>query len=343
MKKVSFVLLAVVTLFAACSTPFKKTKDGVEYKIISEKGGKILATGNIMELDVLVKYKDSVIFSSVENGMPQFAVYDTAQFPPTYKEIFKTLHVGDSVVIKTSVDSLIKLGQADTTYMKKGGFVLQTYKVKNTYATQEEADKSRDAAMKGAEVIMKRKEAEQLAKDDKIITDYLKKNNITAVKAPLGTYVQIINPGTGNNIDTTVVVKTNYTGRTIDGKMFDSNTDPSKGHVQPFNVNMTSDQQLGGVIKGWTDGMNLLKKGSVAKFFIPSSLAYGKQGAGQDIKPDAVLIFDIEVLDLITKQQALAEMDTMRKEMEAKQKQYMDSVSKANPNAGGVPQQAPGN
>ena len=72
-------------------------------------------------------------------------------------------------------------------------------------------------------------------------------------------------------------------------------------------------------------------------------MAYGKQGAGQDIKPDAVLIFDIEVLDLITKQQALAEMDAMRKEMEAKQKQYMDSVSKANPNAGGVPQQAPGN
>ncbi len=334
MKKIFFAGLSMAIFMAACTTPFKKTKDGsTEYKIIAEKGGKLLATGNIMEMNVTVKYKDSLLFSSSETGMPQFAMYDTAQFPPTYKEIFRTLHVGDSIVIKTSVDTIMKQGMAEP-FMKKGEFVYQSYKVTNAYATQAEADKARDEAMKKAQVIMDRKEKEQLVKDDKTISDYLKKNNITATKAPMGTYVQIIEPGAGPNIDTTVVARVNYTGKTMAGKMFDSNTDPSKGHVEPYDVNMTNDPSLGGVIKGWSDALPLLKKGSKAKIYIPSSLAYGKQGAGQDIGPDEILVFDIDVLDFITVAQAKQNMEAKRKQMEAMQKAYMDSVRKANPNAG---------
>ncbi|MEP6712325.1 MAG: FKBP-type peptidyl-prolyl cis-trans isomerase [Ferruginibacter sp.] len=334
MRKVSYLLLMAVIAFSACKESFKKAKDGTEYQVITAKGGKLITTGNIMELGILVKYKDSLLFSSAETGMPQFAPYDTAQFPPLYKEIFKNLHVGDSITVKLSTDSIIKQGQS-APFMQKGQFIYQTYKITNVYATQEEADKARKAAMVNAEAIAKVKSADQLKKDDKTLTDYFAKNNIKAVKAPEGTYVEIITPGTGSNVDTSVIVKTNYTGKTLAGVEFDSNTDPAKGHVEPYNVNMTNDPSLGQpVIKGWNDGLTLLNKGAKAKFYIPSSLAYGAQAQGPDIAPNSILVFDIEVLDILNKTQAKVAIEEQNKKMQAMQKHYMDSVQKMQPNAG---------
>ena len=114
----------------------------------------------------------------------------------------------------------------------------------------------------------------------------------------------------------------------MDGKMFDSNTDPSKGHVEPFNVNMTADRTLGGsVIKGWTDGLTLLNKGAKAKFYIPSTLAYGPRES-QDIPANSILIFDIEVVDVLTKEQAKVAVKEQIEKNKLRQKAYMDSVSK---------------
>jgi len=171
-----------------------------------------------------------------------------------------------------------------------------------------------------------------LADEDKKLQEYFKKNNIKATKTELGAYVEMIQPGTGATIDTSVVVKPNYTGRTMDGKMFDSNTDSSKGHVEPFNVNMTNDMSLGNsVIKGWTDGLKTLSKGAKAKFYIPSPLAYGKQKVGEDIPASSILVFDIEVLDVLNKEQARKEMEAKREERKLKQQHFMDSIKKAMP------------
>jgi FKBP-type peptidyl-prolyl cis-trans isomerase len=333
MRKVSYLLLLAAIAFSACKEGFKKAKDGTEYQIITAKGGKLITNGNIMELNAAVYYntkgKDSLLFSSYENGMPQYAPYDTANFPPLYKEIFKTLHIGDSITVKVSTDSIIAKGQG-APFMEKGQFILQHYKITNAYETQAQADSARKIAMVNAEAIAKVKEAEQLKKDDKTLTDYFAKNNIKAVKAPEGTYVEIIQPGTGNNIDTTVVAKVNYTGKTLKGVMFDSNTDPSKGHVQPYNVNMTNDPSLGqNVIKGWKDGLTLLNKGAKAKFYIPSPLAYGPQAGGPEIGANEILVFDIDVIDVLNKDQARADMVVLQKKMEEMQKHYVDSMTKA--------------
>ncbi|MBK7885670.1 MAG: FKBP-type peptidyl-prolyl cis-trans isomerase [Chitinophagaceae bacterium] len=108
----------------------------------------------------------------------------------------------------------------------------------------------------------------------------------------------------------------NYTGKTLAGKVFDSNTDPQFQHVDPLVVNMK-----GGVIRGWTDGLTLLKKGAKARFYIPSPLAYGAQGAGADIKPNEILIFDINVIDIVSQEEAMLQADKERMQMEAMQKQ----------------------
>ena len=67
---------------------------------------------------------------------------------------------------------------------------------------------------------------------------------------------------------------------------------------------------------------------SKAKFYIPSPLAYGKNGAGADIKPNSILIFDIEVVDLLTKEKVKSDLENKRKEFMAKQKRFTDSLSK---------------
>jgi FKBP-type peptidyl-prolyl cis-trans isomerase FkpA len=249
-----------------------------------------------------------------------------------YKEIFKKVHVGDSIIIKVSTDSIMAKGPA-APWMKAKKIIVQSYTITNSYATQAEADKARTAAIPVAEAIAKKKNEELIKKDEKTLTDYFAKNNIKATKTAGGTFVEIIQPGTGPNLDTAIVAQVNYTGKLLNGTIsFDSNTDPAKGHVGPFNVNLTNDASLGQpVIQGWKDGLMALNKGAKAKFYIPSSLGYGAQGQGEEIPPNSILVFDIEVLNVLSKAQAKIDIEAKSKAFQDAQKKYIDSMKKANP------------
>lgn len=96
----------------------------------------------------------------------------------------------------------------------------------------------------------------------------------------------ILTQGTGPKPKSTDVVTVNYRGTTIDGKEFDS----SYKRGQPATFPVT------GVIPGWTEALQLINVGTKVKLFVPASLAYGPRGAGQDIGPNATLIFEIELI-----------------------------------------------
>jgi FKBP-type peptidyl-prolyl cis-trans isomerase len=83
-------------------------------------------------------------------------------------------------------------------------------------------------------------------------------------------------------------VRVHYRGTLVDGKQFDSSYD--RGEPTTFGV--------GQVIKGWTEGLQLMGVGSTYEFYIPSDLAYGERGAGRDIPPGAVLVFQVELLGI---------------------------------------------
>ncbi|RZL99349.1 MAG: FKBP-type peptidyl-prolyl cis-trans isomerase [Pedobacter sp.] len=95
--------------------------------------------------------------------------------------------------------------------------------------------------------------------------------------------------GTGAKPAATDRVKVHYTGKLIDGKVFDSSVERG----QPAEFGVTE------VIKGWTEVLQLMPVGSKWKVFIPSDIAYGDRGAGADIGPGSTLIFDIELLDIV--------------------------------------------
>ncbi len=89
--------------------------------------------------------------------------------------------------------------------------------------------------------------------------------------------------------------------------MFDSNIDPSKGHTEPLSVNLTSDESLGfGVIPGMTAALKTMQKGTKAFMFIPSGMAYGPRSQSAELPANSILIFEVEVLEVLTKAQALA-------------------------------------
>lgn len=130
--------------------------------------------------------------------------------------------------------------------------------------------------------------------DEKKIKKYLADNKVKATKAPSGIYYNITQKGLGPTAAKGKKVSMNYTGRTLDGRVFDSNTDPKFGHVSPFTFTLG----MGQVIKGWDEGVQLLQLGTKGTFYIPSEMGYGANGMGQQIPPNAVLMFDVEVVGI---------------------------------------------
>ncbi|RYG53688.1 MAG: hypothetical protein EOO01_03675, partial [Chitinophagaceae bacterium] len=298
--------------------------------ISSGKGAKV-AHGDFLEMHIARFYRtgriDSIIHDT-RGSLPATEVFDTASLPRPFYNIISQMSIGDSVIIRILSDSMFKADPAGMPpFIKKGHYLVTTIKLLNIYKNEAQADSARQVAMTKALEIQNKKDEEQVKIDEQKLQDYFKKNNISPKKSPLGMYVEIQQEGTGNVLDTSTVAEVNYTGRTLDGKVFDSNTDPSFKHPEPLYVNLTNDPSLGqGVITGWKDGLLMMKKGSRGKFYVPSNLAYGSRGAGNDIPPYSVLIFDIEVTDVLNREQAKARMEEdMKKRREAMQLQQIQS------------------
>ncbi|HTI71696.1 MAG TPA: FKBP-type peptidyl-prolyl cis-trans isomerase [Candidatus Limnocylindria bacterium] len=108
------------------------------------------------------------------------------------------------------------------------------------------------------------------------------------VTTPSGLQYKVLSAGTGEKPKDTDTVSVNYKGTLINGTEFDSSY--AKGKPAEFRVT--------GVIKGWTEGLQLMPVGSKYQFFIPSELAYGERGQGAKIGPNSALVFEVELLGI---------------------------------------------
>ena len=114
------------------------------------------------------------------------------------------------------------------------------------------------------------------------------KANESVITLPSGLQYTVKTEGNGEKPTVNSNVTTHYHGTTIDGNVFDSSV--QRGQPASFPVS--------GVIKGWTEALQLMAVGSKWKLFIPSELAYGDRGAGADIGPHAALVFEVELISI---------------------------------------------
>ncbi|SHE73755.1 FKBP-type peptidyl-prolyl cis-trans isomerase FklB [Mariniphaga anaerophila] len=121
--------------------------------------------------------------------------------------------------------------------------------------------------------------------------EFLKENRSKegVTELPSGLQYRVINEGDGELPSLTDQVKCHYHGTLIDGTVFDSSVDRGQPAVFPVN----------GVIQGWVEALQLMPVGSKWQLYVPSELGYGQQGAGGVIGPNATLVFDVELLEIV--------------------------------------------
>ncbi|MDR1880824.1 MAG: FKBP-type peptidyl-prolyl cis-trans isomerase [Tannerellaceae bacterium] len=125
------------------------------------------------------------------------------------------------------------------------------------------------------------------AEGEKFLAENKTKDGVITTES--GLQYKVITEGTGEKPKAEDKVKVHYTGTLLNGTKFDSSLD--RGEPAEFGVTA--------VIKGWTEGLQIMPVGSKYTFWIPSDLAYGERGAGGDIKPNSTLVFEVELLEIV--------------------------------------------
>jgi FKBP-type peptidyl-prolyl cis-trans isomerase len=131
-----------------------------------------------------------------------------------------------------------------------------------------------------------RQAEESRKKNDQFLAENSKKTGVVITSS--GLQYEVVVQGQGGNPSAADVVTVNYEGKLIDGTVFDSSY--TRGEPAEFSLDQ--------VIPGWSEGIQLMNVGSTYRLYIPSSLAYGEQGAGNMIPPNSALIFQVELLSI---------------------------------------------
>lgn len=265
---------------------YKQTKDGAYYNLIeSNPEGRQIALNDVVSVNM-----DYFITSPTSDSM----LVSYTQFPeqmriqllePSFKgdmfSVLATLHVGDSASIIVRGDStFIKTFGARILppFFKEGDDIRFEMRILNSQTEDE------------FRAEMQRLEEEGFAKAEETLVQYMKDNSVSASEIESGLYYSLLKMGVkGKNPQAGDMVKVHYTGRLLDGTVFDSSIE--RGEPIEFPLGW------GRVIPGWDKGIAQMTKGEKGVLYISPRLAYGAQEIPGAIPAFSPLVFDVELVD----------------------------------------------
>lgn len=300
--KIAAILVAGATLMTACHKSdlpgFKKTQSGLHYKFEQQNKDSLqVQNGDVLVCEVVMTMDTVEMFNNTGNPQRMFKVAEP-MFQGDLPEGLLMMHKGDVATFAIEADSLAKFfgPQQMPPFFKEGQGMKLFYKVTlNDIVSAEEIAQEQANYVAAMDA---RKDEEPAA-----IAQFIADNNITAKPDADGLYVIVKKQGNGPKVAPGKEVKINYTGRLLDGRVFDTSKEDVAKEAGLYNPNRSYEPlayKVGqmGLIKGWENGVMGKAQGTVLQLVIPSALGYGAQGANDLILPYTPLTFDIEILEV---------------------------------------------
>ncbi|MEQ9302946.1 MAG: FKBP-type peptidyl-prolyl cis-trans isomerase [Marinoscillum sp.] len=304
MRNLWILILALAVVACAENNDFV-TESGVEVSCLVKGDGEIFVKDSVVLLNMKIQTADGEVLTESTPLEPLALAYDPEMEAGHIQEVLNGMQVGDSVYFETTALNLF----------------VETYKTRippqmdsttvitvNMKVTEQMSQESYRAYLTEVRTKKMAKDAELL--EEKAVSDvreidaYLEKEGIEAQTTESGLRYVITKEGTGATAEPGDVVKVHYEGRILDGPYFDTSVeevakreglyDPRRDPYDPFEFPIGQ----GRVIKGWDEGIALIKEGGKGTLYIPSPLAYGSREAGEVIKPFSILVFDVEVIEV---------------------------------------------
>lgn len=301
LKRIIFAILLIsvgVNASAQNWNPrkFKKTNSGLLYRFDDKnKSNPQPNVGDIVYGEMTLQFDNDTLFSNTGNPTRIFQVAET-QFPGDINEGLLLMHKGDQARFIIPADSMAsKVGEKrmPPSYVAGSGQSIRYTVHILDILTPEDIKRQADSI---AADTQRRKDEEPT-----LLSQYINDHYTAIELSTSGLYIDVQQKGQGPLVEPGKKIQVEYTGRRLDGKIFDTSNDSIARAAGIYNpqrnyapLSYTVGQQH--LIPGWEEGLHNQTEGTRLTLIIPSNLAYGSRGAGQDIPPYTTLIFDITIL-----------------------------------------------
>ena len=272
---------------------YQKSATGLYYQFFNQnKDAAQPQVGDLMDLAICCTVNDTTfIVPNTVNTLP----LEAPLFAGDFYEGMAMMHKGDSASFIVNIDStFIKWfhqtslpAEFNSTDVMRFEVRLDDFYPESEYAPRLAAKIKKDIDARIEK--MKADHPEETATAAQQLTEYLAKNKITVDPTPSGLYYVQTQEGNGEKPEVGMMAQVHYTGKLLDGTVFDSSIERGEPISFPLGV--------GQVIPGWDEGIMMRSKGEKGVLYIPYYLAYGDRQAGDKITPYSNLMFEVELVD----------------------------------------------
>ena len=287
MKKLFLLAFVLCVMFTSCKTDekqitgYEKTPTGLYYKFYEENQGDRPEVMDLLDVIMSCTINDSAVI--IPEGRMILQMMEP-MFAGDIFEAIQMMHIGDtaSFIVKTDSTFYTLFRSEMPSEFSVEDIMRFNVRLNDFYPESEFAAKQIE--------YMKKTFVEETKKSENELDKYFKDNKIKANPTSTGLYYVKTKNGNGKKPEVGQMVSVHYTGKLLDGTVFDSSVDRNK--VFQFVLG------IGQVIPGWDEGVQMMSEGEKGVFYIPYYLAYGNTGSGP-IPPFATLIFEVELIDIL--------------------------------------------